>query len=118
MNNDIKLFSNGTDNHLMLLDLRGTGVTGKELEHLLDLVNITTNKNTIPFDNASPFNPNGLRIGTPSVTTRGMGAKEMVVIGECIVDIIKNKELAIDRTKLRVNELTNRFPLYDGVFKV
>lgn len=118
MNNDIKLFSNGTDNHLMLLDLRGTGVTGKELEHLLDLVNITTNKNTIPFDNASPFNPNGLRIGTPSVTTRGMGVKEMVVIAECIVDIIKNKELAIDRTKRRVNELTKKFPLYNGVFKV
>lgn len=118
IDNGIKLFSNGTDNHLILLDLRGTGVTGKELEYLLDLVNITTNKNTIPFDDASPFNPNGLRIGTPSVTTRGMGTDEMVEIGECIADIIKNKEEAIDNTKLRVKKLAEKFPLYNGVFNI
>ncbi len=112
----IKLFSNGTDNHLMLLDLRGTGVTGKEIENLLDEVNITANKNTIPFDDASPFNPNGLRIGTPSVTTRGMGEKEMVVIADCIADMIFEKEAAAEKVRARVKKLTEQFPLYKEDF--
>lgn len=114
----LKLFSNGTDNHLMLLDLRGTGLTGKDLEQLLDSVNITTNKNTIPFDDASPFNPNGLRIGTPSVTTRKMGRKEMEEIGNCIADIIELKGKAIKEVKERIKSLTSRFPLYKGNFKI
>ncbi len=112
----IKLFSNGTDNHLMLLDLRGTGVTGKQIENLLDEVNITANKNTIPFDNASPFDPNGLRIGTPSVTTRGMGEKEMVIIADCIADMIFEKEAAADKVKAKVQKLTQDFPLYKEDF--
>ncbi len=112
----IKLFSKGTDNHLMLLDLRGTGVTGKEIENLLDEVNITANKNTIPFDDASPFNPNGLRIGTPSVTTRGMGEKEMVIIADCIADMIFEKEAAAAKVKERVKKLTEEFPLYKEDF--
>ena len=112
----IKLFSDGTDNHLMLVDLRGTGVTGKELEHLLDEGHITANKNSIPNDDASPFNPNGLRIGTPAATTRGMDEKAMKVIGECIVDIIRNKEAAVEGVKARIAELTARYPLYKDDF--
>lgn len=112
----IKLFSNGTDNHLMLVDLRGTGVTGKELEHLLDEGHITANKNSIPNDDASPFNPNGLRIGTPAATTRGMDEAAMKVIGECIVDIIRNKEAAVEGVKARIAELTARYPLYKDDF--
>lgn len=112
----IKLFSNGTDNHLMLVDLRGTGVTGKELEHLLDEAHITANKNSIPNDDASPFNPNGLRIGTPAATTRGMDEAAMKVIGECIVDIIRNKEAAVEGVKARIAELTARYPLYKDDF--
>ena len=112
----IKLFSDGTDNHLMLVDLRGTGVTGKELEHLLDEGHITANKNSIPNDDASPFNPNGLRIGTPAATTRGMDEAAMKVIGECIVDIIRNKEAAVESVKARIAELTARFPLYKDDF--
>ena len=112
----IKLFSNGTDNHLMLVDLRGTGVTGKELEHLLDEAHITANKNSIPNDDASPFNPNGLRIGTPAATTRGMDEEAMKVIGECIVDIIRNKEAAVEGVKARIAELTARYPLYKDDF--
>ena len=112
----IKLFSDGTDNHLMLVDLRGTGVTGKELEHLLDEGHITANKNSIPNDDASPFNPNGLRIGTPAATTRGMDEEAMKVIGECIVDIIRNKEAAVEGVKARIAELTARYPLYKDDF--
>ena len=112
----IKLFSDGTDNHLMLVDLRGTGVTGKELEHLLDEAHITANKNSIPNDDASPFNPNGLRIGTPAATTRGMDEEAMKVIGECIVDIIRNKEAAVEGVKARIAELTARYPLYKDDF--
>lgn len=116
MENGIHLFSNGTDNHLMLVDLRGTGVTGKQLEHMLDEVHITTNKNTIPFDNASPFDPNGLRLGTPSVTTRGMGVAEMKVIGECIVDVIKRGADASEDVTAKVKKLTEDFPLYKDNF--
>lgn len=116
MEKGIHLFSNGTDNHLMLVDLRGTGVTGKQLEKLLDEVHITTNKNTIPFDNASPFDPNGLRLGTPSVTTRGMGEKEMKIIGECIVDVIRRKEDAAQEVTAKVKKLTEDFPLYKEDF--
>lgn len=119
MKEGVKLFSNGTDNHLMLCDLRGTGVTGKELETLLDEVNITTNKNSIPFDeSASPMNPNGLRIGTPSVTTRGMGTPEMEIIGKAIAKIVREKEGALEEVRAEVKKLTQAFPLYKEVFKL
>lgn len=118
MANGVKLFSNGTDNHLMLVDLRGTGVTGGELEKMLDEVNITTNKNSIPFDNAGPNNPNGLRIGTPSATTRGMKEPEMVVIGNAIARIIKEKEAAMAEVKAEIAKLTEAFPLYKGKFNL
>lgn len=111
--NGLSLFSGGTDNHLMLVDLRGTGVSGKELEKLLDDVNITTNKNSIPFDEtALPTNPNGLRLGTPAVTTRGMKEKEMKVIADCIVKTIKEKEAAQEYVKAKIKELTAAYPLY------
>ena len=116
MDGGIKLFSNGTDNHLMLLDLRGTGVSGKELEHLLDEAHITANKNSIPNDTASPFNPNGLRIGTPDVTTRGMKEDAMVIIGNCIIDVIKNKEEAVERVSNTIKQLTESYPLYNNDF--
>lgn len=116
MDNGIQLFSNGTDNHLMLIDLRGTGVSGKKLENLLDAAHITANKNSIPNDNASPFDPNGLRIGTPAVTTRGMKEDAMVIIGECIVDIIRNKEDAVERVGKKITELTEKYPLYKNDF--
>lgn len=116
MDGGIKLFSNGTDNHLMLLDLRGTGVSGKELEHLLDEAHITANKNSIPNDTASPFNPNGLRIGTPAVTTRGMKEDAMVIIGKCIIDVIKNKEEAVERVSNTIKQLTESYPLYNNDF--
>lgn len=118
MANGVKLFSDGTDNHLMLVDLRGTGVTGGELEKMLDEVNITTNKNSIPFDNAGPNNPNGLRIGTPSATTRGMKEPEMVVIGNAIARIIKEKEAAMAEVKAEIAKLTEAFPLYKGKFNL
>lgn len=112
----VKLFSNGTDTHLMLLDLRGSGVTGKELENLLDEGNITANKNSIPNDTASPFNPNGLRIGTPAVTTRGMDEEAMAVIGDCIVDVIGRKEAALPEVRAKIKALTDKYPLYKDDF--
>jgi Glycine/serine hydroxymethyltransferase len=112
----IKLFSGGTDNHLMLADLRGTGVTGRELEKLLDEVRITTNKNSIPFDTAGPTDPSGIRLGTPSVTTRGMKEKEMSEIAGLIVRIIKEKQAAFEDVKAKVKRLTEEFPLYKEVF--
>ena len=112
----VKLFSNGTDTHLMLLDLRGSGVTGKELETLLDEGNITANKNSIPNDTASPFNPNGLRIGTPAVTTRGMDEEAMAVIGKCIIDVIGRKEAALPEVRAKIKALTDKYPLYKDDF--
>ena len=108
----LTLVSGGTDNHLMLLDLRGTAVTGKELEHRLDEVHITANKNAIPDDPQSPFITSGLRIGTPAVTSRGFKEPEMEKIAGFIADILKD----YDRNKARVAEeviaLCEKFPIY------
>lgn len=108
----LTLVSGGTDNHLMLLDLRGTDVTGKELEHRLDEVHITANKNAIPDDPQSPFITSGLRIGTPAVTSRGFKEPEMEKIAGFIADILKD----YDRNKARVTEeviaLCEKFPIY------
>ncbi len=108
----IKLVSGGTDNHLMLLNLVGTGVTGKELETWLDLAHITLNKNSIPNDPQKPTITSGVRVGTPAVTTRGMKEPEMVEIGNLIADIIEGKEAAIEGVKAKVIALTERFPIY------
>ena len=111
----IRLVSGGTDNHLMLLDLTGTGVTGKALEALLGEANITVNKNTIPKETLSPFVTSGVRIGTPAVTTRGMKQPEMVLIAQLIAKIIREGEAAIPEVKKRVLDLCKAFPLYAQV---
>ena len=109
----IKLVSGGTDNHLMLLDLRDTGITGKELEHRLDEVHITANKNAIPDDPQSPFITSGLRIGTPAVTSRGFKAEEMKLIASWIYDVIYNFEEKKDRISREVMGLCEKFPIYE-----
>ena len=109
---DIKLVSGGSDNHLCLVDLRGSEVTGKELEHRLDEVRITANKNTIPNDPQSPFVTSGLRIGTPAVTTRGFKEPEMELIAGWISDIINDFDGNKDRVLSEVQSLCERFPLY------
>lgn len=110
----IDLVSGGTDNHLLLLNLRSLGVTGKDGEAALDEVGITTNKNTIPYDTESPFVTSGVRIGTPAVTSRGMKEDDMKEIGEIIALVLKNvnDEKVKDEARARVKALTDRFPLY------
>ena len=109
----VKLVSGGTDNHLMLLDLTGTGVTGKDLEHNLDAVNITANKNAIPNDPASPFVTSGLRVGTPAVTSRGLGTEDMAKIGEWIAKAVFDFEASADAIKAGVAEMCKKYPLYE-----
>lgn len=109
----VKLVSGGTDNHLMLIDLSDEKCTGKELEHNLDEVHITANKNSVPGEKRSPFVTSGVRIGTPAVTTRGFGSEEMKVIADCIADCIFDFENKKDQVAARVAELTARFPLYE-----
>ncbi len=108
----VKIVSGGTDNHLMLLDLRETGLTGKELEHYLDEVHITANKNTIPNDPQSPFVTSGVRIGTPAVTTRGFKEPEMKKIAGWIKDIITDFEGNKERVSAEVQALCAQFPIY------
>ena len=112
MKHGIDIVSGGTDNHLMLLDLRNKGITGKELEHRLDEVRITANKNTIPNDPQSPFVTSGLRIGTPAGTTRGFKEPEMELIAGWISDIINDFDGNKDRVLSEVQSLCERFPLY------
>ena len=109
----INLVSGGTDNHLMLLNLVGTGVTGKQLEKWLDEAHITVNKNAVPNDPEKPFVTSGVRIGTPAVTTRGMVEKDMEVIGNCIADIIRGGESAIPAVTGQVLDLCAAHPLYE-----
>lgn len=109
MEKGIKLVSGGTDNHLMLLDLSERDITGLELEILLGKAHITVNKNTVPNEKRKPSIASGVRIGTPAVTTRGMKENEMKLIAEFIVDIIENKESAVERVKAKVIELCNQF---------
>lgn len=109
-----RLVSNGTANHLMLVDLQPKNITGKEAEHLLDEAGVTVNKNAIPFDPQSPFVTSGIRIGTPATTTRGMKETDMKVIAEIIDLVITHREDAAAQTKARamVQDLTKNFPLY------
>ena len=109
----VKLVSGGTDNHLMLIDLRDEECTGKELEARLDSVHITANKNTVPGETRSPFVTSGVRLGTPAVTTRGMGVAEMKVIADCIADCIWHYDEKKDEISERVLKLTRDFPLYE-----
>lgn len=105
-----KLLTDGTDNHLMLIDLSNLEITGKEAEKLLDEAHITVNKNTIPFETQSPFVTSGIRIGTPAVTTRGMNEKDMKVIAD-VIDLVINKK-KIKEAQDIVIELTNKYPIY------
>ncbi len=109
----LRLVSGGTDNHVMLLDLRDTDITGKELEHRLDEVYITVNKNTVPNEPRSPFVTSGIRIGTPAVTTRGLGVDEMDRIAEFISLCVNDFEGSADNIREGVNEICARFPLYE-----
>ena len=108
-----RLVSGGTDNHLMLIDLREEECTGKELEARLDSVHITANKNTVPGETRSPFVTSGVRLGTPAVTTRGMGPAEMKIIADCIADCIWHYDEKRDDIAARVLALTKAFPLYE-----
>lgn len=108
----IDLVSGGTDNHLMLIDLTAKGMTGKELEALLDKAHITANKNAIPFDTQKPFVTSGVRIGTPAVTSRGMKEEDMLIIADCIADLVDNKEAAIERCSDKVAALCKKYPIY------
>ena len=108
----VKLVSGGTDNHLLLIDLTDEDCTGKELEHNLDEVHITANKNTVPGEKRSPFVTSGVRIGTPAVTTRGMGEDEMREIGALICRLIDEGEAAVPTVRAQVLDLCARFPLY------
>jgi glycine hydroxymethyltransferase len=112
----VKLVSGGTDNHLMLIDLTEEKLTGKELETLLDKINITTNKNSIPNDTKSPQITSGLRIGTPSVTTRGMKESEMKIIANIISSVIKSPNQDLKSLKQKVLKLTKNFPIYEDLY--
>ena len=112
MKRGIKLVSGGTDNHLMLVDLRGTGVTGKELQNRLDEVYITANKNTVPNEPLSPFVTSGVRLGTPAVTTRGFKEAEMDKIAQFIAWAITDFDAKADEIRAGVCEICKQFPLY------
>ena len=110
MDRGVKIVSEGTDNHLMLIDLRGEDVTGKELEKRLDAAHITCNKNTVPNDPRSPFVTSGVRLGTPAVTTRGLKEDDMDMIAECIALVLQSED-NIEKVKGMVAELTAKYPL-------
>lgn len=108
----LKLVSGGTDNHLMLLNLTGMELTGKELEHRLDEVYITANKNTVPNEQRSPFVTSGVRLGTPAVTTRGLNTEDMDVIAQCIAMVVEDFDANADKVREMVNGLCAKYPLY------
>jgi glycine hydroxymethyltransferase len=113
MERGLRLVSGGTDNHLMLVDLRAQKRTGKQVQDVADTVGITLNRNSIPFDEASKFNPSGVRVGTPLVTTRGMKEAEMVVIADCIADLVERIDdpATLDSIHERALDLCRRFPV-------
>ena len=110
----LDLVSGGTDNHLLLVDLRPLGITGKVAEKVLDEVHITVNKNTIPFDPETPFVTSGIRIGTAATTTRGFTKEDMIEVGKIIAYTLKNHEdeAALEQARARVKALTDKYPLY------
>ena len=111
MDRGLKIVSGGTDNHLMLVDLTSVGKTGKEAEHLLDSVNITCNKNTIPNDPQSAFVTSGIRLGTPAVTSRGLNQEDMDVVAEAVAVMLKDEADCTQRAKDLVKSLTEKYPL-------
>ena len=110
----VRLVSGGTDNHLLLLDLGSDGLTGKEVEQLLDRANITVNKNSVPNETRKPAVTSGIRVGTPAATTRGLDEDDFVLVGRLIADIIKNGEEAVERVAAKVRKITDKYPLYPG----
>lgn len=114
MDQGLDVVSGGTDNHLMLVDLRSIQLTGKEAQHVLDEIGVTVNKNAIPFDPTSPFVTSGIRIGTPAATSRGMDQEAMKTIGQIIALTLKNSkdEAVLEKARGMVAELTSQFPLY------
>ena len=108
---DIKIVSDGTDNHLMLVDLTPYNLTGKEVEKLLDSAHITANKNTIPNDPQKPFVTSGIRLGTPAATSRGLKEDDFDKVAEAIALLIKNGESAVEETRAIVKSLTDKYPL-------
>lgn len=111
----LHVVTGGTDNHLILLDLRNIGITGKEAQYLLDEIGITVNKNILPFDTASPNVTSGIRVGTPAATTRGMGTEEMKMIAKIIAQVLKNPHHSSIQAQMsiKVKEITSQFPLYE-----
>jgi glycine hydroxymethyltransferase len=106
-----RIVSGGTDNHLMLLDLRPQGLTGKEIEKLLDEAHITANKNTVPNDPQKPFVTSGIRLGTPAVTSRGFNTDDMDRVAEAISYVVKEGRDGIPKARAIVDELTAKYPL-------
>ena len=113
----VKMVSGGTDNHLILLDLTNTDMTGKELNDMLESVNITVNKNAIPFDPLKPNIASGIRIGTPAITTRGFKEEDAKVVANLIADVIFDREKAFPNVVNEVKRLTEKYPLYTECFK-
>ena len=111
MKRGVDIVSGGTDNHLMLVDLTRDDLTGKDVEHWLDVAHITANKNTIPNEQRSPFVTSGLRLGTPAVTTRGLKEADLDRVAEAIAIVVKEKESGIDKARAIVKELTDKYPL-------
>ena len=113
-NHGFRIVSGGTDSHLLLVDLRPAGVTGKDAEELLDSVNITVNKNGVPFDSEPPMVTSGIRLGTPAITTRGMGVAEMKKIAEFIARAVevRSDQAKLDSLRDEVRDLSASFPLY------
>lgn len=109
-----RLVSGDTDNHLLLMEVTGFGLNGKEAEHLLDSVNITVNKNSIPFETLSPFKTSGIRIGTPAITSRGFKEEDAAKVAELIVKVLSNKDDAdvLTQVKQEVKNLTDKYPIY------
>ena len=108
---DIKIVSDGTDNHLMLVDLTPYNLTGKEVEKLLDMAHITANKNTIPNDPQKPFVTSGIRLGTPAATSRGLKEDDFDKVAEAIALLIKSGESAVDEARAIIKTLTDKYPL-------
>lgn len=111
----LRIISGGTDNHLLLVDVKSIGITGKEAESVLDKINITCNKNTIPNETESPFITSGIRLGTPAMTTRGFTEEDFVKVGKIIATALKNKDNEEELNKLKdeVKKLTDKYPLYN-----
>ena len=115
----LRIVSGGTDNHLMLVDVTPLNITGKDAETALDIAGITVNKNTIPFDQNPPMVSSGIRLGTPSLTTRGMKESEMKIVAELIVEALKNTndEAVLSNIKGKVKELTSSFSIYSDIIE-